>query len=180
MSEDLNLLPSVAKFQAARIKFKKKVALLMGIFLGAWIFLVVVVFGWFGINNFLLNKYKKDNVTALDQYKSLVTNVVLSKQNKYQAKIVGKVLSERFEYGTSIEKIMNLFSGNIILEDFKIKDKKQFILNGKVDNGSYLINVEELVRDINLGLYSDFKLAKLNSLSIKDNSWTFEMEVSLI
>ncbi len=180
MKEDLNLLPSVAKFQAARIRLKKKIILFMGVFLGVWIFFIVLIFVLFGMNNFLLNKAKKNNSMVLSQYKSLVSNVVLSKKNKYQAKIVGKVLSERFEYGSSIEKINNLFSGNIILEDFKIKNKKQFVLNGKVDNGPDMIKVEEMIRDINLGLESDFKSAKLNSIYIKDNSWIFEMEVNLI
>lgn len=182
MKEDLNLLPSVAKFQAAKIRLKKKIFLFMSIFLSVWIFFIVVIFVWLGVDNFLLTKAKKDNSVALNQYKSLITNVVLSKKNKYQAKIVGKVLSERFEYGVSFEKIMNIFSGDIILENFTMKDKKQFILSGKVDNGSKFIKVEEFVRDINLGLMADFKLAKLTSVGIntKDNSWTFGMEVSLI
>jgi hypothetical protein len=181
MKEGLNLLPSMAKFQAARINLRKKIMLFMGIFLGAWIFFVVIVFGWLGVNNVLLNKAKRENTLTLDQYKSLVSNVVLSKKNKYQAKIVGKVLSERFEYGASIEKITNIFPDNsVIIEDFKIKNKKQFVLNGKIDNGVNMIKVEEKIKDINLGYEVDFKSAKLNNISIKDNYWNFEMEIDLI
>lgn len=179
MKQDLNLLPSVAKFQAAKIRLKKRIFLFMSIFLGIWVFLMVFIFIWSGINSLLLTKAKKDNTTALDKYKSLVTDVVLSKNNKYQAKIVGKVLNDRFEYGASIEKIMNVFSGDIKLEDFKIKGKKQFILNGSTA-GSNLITVEEMIRDINLGLDSDFKSVTLNNVSIGSNLWKFEMEVNLI
>ena len=100
MKEGLNLLPSVAKFQAARVNLKKKIALAMMIFLGVWIFLIVGVFVWLGFNGLLLNKAKKQNDFALERYKTLVTNVVLSKKNKYQAKLVGKILKERFEYGS--------------------------------------------------------------------------------
>ena len=180
MKEGLNLLPSVAKFQAAKIKLKKKINLSMGIFLGGWVLFVIIVFGWLGLNNFLLNKAKKENSSALNQYKSLVSSVVLSKKNKYQAKLVGKVLSERFEYGASIDKITKLFSENIILENFEIKNKKQFILKGFLSDGSKIIEVEEKVRDINLGLFSDFKSAKLNSMSVDAGGWKFEMEVNLI
>lgn len=179
MKEGLNLLPSVAKFQAARINLKKKIGIVMAIFLGVWIFSIIVVFVWIGINNFLLNKAKKENTLALDKYKTLVTNVVVSKKNKYQAKLVGKVLKERFEYGASIEKITKIFSENIVLENFEIKEKKQFLLKYSLTNGKDLVEVEEKVRDINLGLMSDFKSAKLNTIGV-DDSWTFEMEVTLI
>ncbi|MDD4026908.1 MAG: hypothetical protein PHO75_01800 [Candidatus Shapirobacteria bacterium] len=179
MKEGLNLLPSVAKFQAARINLKKKIGLAMAIFLGVWILSIIIVFVWIGINNFLLNKDKKQNTLALDRYKTLVTNVVISKRNKYQAKLVGKVLKERFEYGASIDKITNLFSENIALENFEIKEKKQFLLKYSLTNGTNLVEIEEKVRDINLGLMSDFKSAKLSSIKI-DGIWTVEMEVSLI
>lgn len=180
MKEGLNLLPSVAKFQAAKINLKKKIGLGMGIFLGFWVLFIIVVFVWLGIDSFLLNKAKKENVFALDKYKTLVTNVVISKKNKYQAKLVGKVLNERFEYGASIEKISNIFSENIILENFEIKAKKQFILKYSLSDGSNMNEVEEKIRDINDGLISDFKSAKLNSISVKNNGWDFEMEVILL
>jgi hypothetical protein len=66
------------------------------------------------------------------------------------------------------------------LENFEIKDKKQFLLKGTIVNGINISEVEDKVRDINLGLYPDFGLAKLNSVIIDYNGWTFEMEVDLI
>jgi len=180
MKEGLNLLPSVAKFQAAKIKLKKKINLSMSIFLGCWVLFVIIVFLWVGLNNLLLNKAKKENILALNQYKSLVSSVVLSKKNKYQAKLVGKVLSERFEYGASIDKITKIFSDSIVLENFEIKNKKQFILKCSLIDGSNMIEVEEKIRDINLGLFSDFKSANLNSIGIEAIGWKFEMEVNLI
>jgi len=180
MKEGLNLLPSVAKFQAAKVKLKKKISLVTGIFLGCWVLSMVIIFVWLGLNNILLNKAKKENTSTLNQYKSLVSSVVLSKKNKYQAKLVGKVLNERFEYGASINKITKIFSGNIVLENFEIKNKRQFILKCFLFDGSSMIEVEEKVRDINLGMFSDFKSAKLNSIGVDKDGWKFEMEVDLI
>ncbi|MFA6185246.1 MAG: hypothetical protein WCT51_01675 [Candidatus Shapirobacteria bacterium] len=180
MKEGLNLLPSVAKFQAAKIKLKKRINFGMSIFFGCWVLSVIVIFSWLWFCNYSLKKTENKNTTALNKYKSLATNVVLSKRNKYQAKLVGQVLKERFEYGSSIEKITNLFSENITLENFEIGNKKQFMLKGVMTNGKDISEVEEKVRDINLGLYPDFRLAKLNSISIGSNNWTFEMEVDLI
>jgi len=180
MKEGLNLLPSVAKFQAAKIKLRKNINLGMGVFFGCWVLLVVFIFSWFWFSNYSLKRAESKNVMALNNYKSLSMNVVLSKRNKYQAKLVGQVLKERFEYGSSINKIKNLFSENITLENFEIKDKKRFILEGVMVSGVNMGEVEEKVKDINLGLYPDFGLAELNSVSIGYNSWKFEMEVGLI
>lgn len=180
MKEGLNLLPSVAKFQAAKIKLKKTIAFGMYLFLGAWFLFIAIVFIWLGIDNYLLAQAKKENTTAINKYKSLVTNVVLSQKNKYQAKLVGKVLSERFEYGSSIEKITKIFSTNVNVDNFDIKNRKQFILKGVLNNGVNMVEVEEKVRDINLGLMDGFKSAKLNSVAITGGVWTFEMEVNLI
>jgi len=180
MNEGLNLLPSVAKFQAAKIRLKKRINLGMGIFLGCWVLLVVIVFSWLWFSNYSLKKMESKNTAVLNNYKSLATNVVLSKKNKYQAKLVGQVLKGRFEYGSSIEKIINLFSEDITLKNFEIKDKKQFLLKGTVVNGINVSEVEDKVRDINLGLYPDFSQANLNSVAIGSDGWTFEMEVNLI
>ncbi|HPT66321.1 MAG TPA: hypothetical protein PK257_03375 [Candidatus Woesebacteria bacterium] len=180
MKEGLNLLPSVAKFQASKIRLKKKINLFMAIFLGCWVLSIIIVFVLLGFNNLLLNKAKKENSLVLKQYKSLVSSVVLSKRNKYQAKLVGKVLSERFEYGASIDKIKKLFSEDITLENFEIKNKKQFLLKYSLIDGSKIADVEEKVKDINLGLFSDFKSAKLNSIGVSSSGWKFEMEVNLI
>ena len=180
MKEGLNLLPSVAKFQAAKIKLRRNINLGMGIFFGGWVLLVVFIFSWFWFSNYSLKRAESKNTMALNNYKSLMTNVVLSKRNKYQAKLVGQVLKERFEYGSSINKIKNLFSENITLENFEIKDEKKFLLKGIMINGVNMSEVEEKVRDINLGLYPDFSLAKLNSVSIDFGNWRFEMEVDLI
>ena len=179
MKEGLNLLPSVAKFQAAKVNLKKKIGLGM-VFFRFLVLFIIVVFVWLGIDGFLLNKAKKENTLALDRYKTLVTNVVISKKNKYQAKLVGKVLNERFEYGASIEKIKNIFSENITLEDFEIKNKKQFILKYSLNDGSNMNEVEGKIRDINAGFITDFKLVKLDSIDVKDNGWGFEMEVTLL
>lgn len=179
MKEGLNLLPSVAKFQAAKIKLKKSMSLAMGIFLGGWVLFMIIVFVWLGISNYLLSQANKKNTTAINKYKSLVTNVVLSKKNKYQAKLVGKILSERFEYGASINKVSKIFSQNVNVDNFEIKNKKQFILNGILTSGANMLEVEEKVRDINLGLLDGFSSAVLKSVSITGGIWTFQMEVNL-
>lgn len=178
MKEGLNLLPSVAKFQASKIKLKAQLKLGMNIFLGFWIVLIVIIFGWLWLNNYSLKKAVSKNTIALNKYKSLSTNVVLSQKNKYQAKLVGQVLNERFEYGSLIIKITSLFPKDITMENFEIKSKKQFMIKGSV-SGPNMIEVEDKIKDINLGLYSDFSSAELKSVGVGSDGWKFEMEVNL-
>lgn len=179
MREGLNLLPSVAKFQAAKIKLKKKINLIMFLFLGLWVLSVLVVFGIFLANDYSLKNAEKKKNLALNKYKTLVTNVVISQKNKYQAKLVGQVLKERFEYGTSIEKVTNLFSENIELESFEIKTAKKFLLKGYLRDGRNLSEVEEKVKNISKGLYEGFDRANLTSVIVSGKGWTFEVEVDL-
>lgn len=180
MREELNLLPSVAKFQAAKIKLKKQINLVMIVSLGLWIFFGAAVFGWWGFGSYSFNKAKSENDKALNQYKLLVDNVVLLKKNKYQVSLVSKVLAERFEYGTSIDKVSQLFLENINVGNFQIKDRKKIIIKGSLIKGSDLVEVEEKVRDIDAGLISGFKSAKLNSISVESGIWSFEMEVDIL
>ena len=180
MKEGLNLLPSMAKFQMAKVKLKRMINLGMVIFLSFWVLLTVIIFGWLGTNNFLLKQAETKNTKVLNSYKSLATSVVLSKKNKYQAKLVGQVLKERFEYGSLIKKITDFFPENVSLENFEIKSKKQFITIGVLTNGLDMNFIEDKVRDINRGVYPDFSSAKLTSIKIDSNIWSFEMEVNLI
>lgn len=179
MNEELNLLPSMAKFQAAKIKLKKRINLGISVFLGLWILSAMVIFGWLWFTNYSLVNAQNANKAATNKYKSLVNNVVLSKKNKYQAKLVGEVLNERFEYGSSIEKITKLFSENIVLDSFQIKEKKKFDLVGIFTDGKNMTEVESKVKDINLGLYPDFKSATLNSIEVDSQGWTVDLEVDL-
>jgi hypothetical protein len=178
MKEGLNLLPSVAKFQAAKIKLKKGIGLGMGFFVGLWILLLLAVFGWLFFNNYSLKKAQSANSLVSNKYKTLATSVVLSKKNKYQAKIVGQVLNERFEYGTLIQEVTNLFSENVTLGDYQIKDKKQFLLKGNLVNGSNMDEIENKIKEINSGKYPDFSSAKLKTIMVTSTGWSFEMEVS--
>lgn len=180
MKEGLNLLPSVAKFQAAKIKLKKKINLGVGIVLGIWVVVVAIIFTLLIINNIGLKKAQGENDKAINQYKSLVDVVLLLKKNKDQVQLVNKVLKERFEYGASIMKVTELFSDKVVMQNFEIKDKKKFMLKGSLASGMDLIEVEEKVRSINSGLVPGFSVARLKSLRVGFEGWLFEMEVELI
>ena len=180
MSMNLNLLPSQAKFQAAKIKLKSRVKLFVWIFSGVWAASVLIVFILLMLKNYNLGIAEKKLKTEQDQYKALSGDAVLSYQLKYQAKLVGKVLTDRFEYGKSIEKINSIFSSNVNLDKYKIINLKQFLLDGSTKEGRNIDEVEKTVKAINHGEMEDLESAKLNTVLVNnDNSWNFVMEVKL-
>ena len=180
MNSDLNLLPSQAKFQAAKIKLKKKVKILVWVLVIFWVVFLLVIFSlWFIVKTKLSivdRKYKG----ALNQFQSMKSDVLTNQQIKYQAKLVGKVLADRFEYGEAMEKINKFFSSNIVLEKSELNNKKKFELEGKIINGRYLDEVESKIIEINSGKSEGFANANLTSLAVDGNNiWTFEMEVEV-
>ncbi len=181
MSMDLNLLPSRAKFQAAKIKLKKRVMLFNWVFVSFWFLFVLVVLVINFITKARLNSAVKKFNVEQTQYNALIGDASLSYQIKYTAKLVGKVLKDRFEYGVSIKKINNLFSSDVNITDYQISAEKQFILNGKLTDGSKMDEVEQTIKDINSGKMEDFASAKLSSVVISPDgvTWNFTLEVNL-
>lgn len=152
------------------------------IFVSAWFLLVLVVFVINFVTKARLSNTDKKLNSEQNQYNALANDASISYQVKYTAKLVGKVLNDRFEYGSSIKKINSLFSSGIELVDYQINSNRKIVLNGKTANGNNIDEVENIVKEINEGKNSDFKSAQLNSVSISPDGsgWNFTMEVSLI
>lgn len=176
---DINLLPSQAKFQAKRMALKAKINFFLWILGGIWVVFLIVVLGIFFISQMVLNQLNKKYESGLGQYNSLLGSMAVTQQVKYQAKLVGKILEERFEYGNSIEKVKSIFSENIEINDVKIENQKQFVLSGSVASGQYMDEVEDKVVEINSGELEGFLGAELKMVEINQNGWAFEMEVKL-
>jgi multidrug resistance efflux pump len=68
MKEGLNLLPSVAKFQASKIKLKKQIRMGMLVFLSFWILLILAIFIQLWFNNYSL-KTTKNKYAVYRRYK---------------------------------------------------------------------------------------------------------------
>jgi hypothetical protein len=107
--------------------------------------------------------------------------MILNQKIKYQAKIVAKVLSDRFEYGESMKLVSGLFSDKVIINDLDISDKRKFEISGNVIEGESMNEVEDLVEQINAGLVSGIKSAEIKNVSVDViKGWNFTMEVELL
>ncbi len=178
MSMNLNLLPSQAKFQAIKVKVKSKVVMFIWGLSAVWFAVTLVIFGYWFLSQATLKREEKAYNRELEAYKSLSDKVILSEQIKYRAKMVGEVLGRRFEYGDAISRVYNLFSENVMLDDFSMDNKTKFDLKGTV-LGKNIDEVEEKLGLINRGDLEEFKSAKIGSLTLEGSEWKFGMEVTL-
>ena len=178
---DLNLLPSEAKFQAERMHLKKLINNFLWILGGAWLVGVIILLGLNLIGQLSLNQIQKKYHKSVDQYKNLAGDVLISQRVKNQAKIVATVLKSRFEYGSSMEKIKNIFSEKVIINSFDLENVKIYKLEAFVPEEKDFDEVELKIDDINQSRVDGFKSAKLVELELdKTKGWTFTMEVILL
>ena len=179
---DLNLMPSQAKFQAARMKMKelaKKVTTTMAV---VWLLAVLLMMiawlstkWWLTVEN---NKYQKEINAFLSMSEVTVTSQVI----KYRAKLLGKILADRFEYYEAFSKIGKLFPEEVTVKDISLKDQSLFRLSLLVSTGKLLDQVEKRIEEINKGEVSGIMSAKILGVSYvrADSSWTVSLEVKLL
>jgi Tfp pilus assembly protein PilN len=176
---DLNLLPSSAKFQASKIKLRKKVRTIIIWIIAGWLMVAAVITGMIVVVKIRTTATEGQYKKAQDAYLALKENIITSQRLKYRAKIVGGVLEKRFEYAKAFEAINSFFPPEIRLTSFKIKSQGVFQLLGETSFGQSLDKVEVLMADINNQKNDKFKTAKMTNLAYKNGSWVFTAEVEL-
>lgn len=180
MSElNLNLLPSRAKFQAAKIKLNRQVRMVMIGIAAIWLTAAVIIFGLNIFAKVLMTSQQKKFNTSETAYLALKDSIVINQRLKYKAKMVGGALNSRFEYGKAFETIQRLFPASIEMSKFELESTNGFNISAKTRGKENMDKVENMIADINEGKNEDFKQAKLNSLNYDQGEWSFTMEVGL-
>jgi hypothetical protein len=180
MSEmNLNLLPSKAKFQAAKIKLKQKINLAMTIILVVWLLSGGIILLFSGILKSKINAANVTKKNIVDSYGLLKDDIITSQKLKYKAKMVGGVLNSRFEYGKSFEIINGLFPPAINLKNYDLKEGGVFEVKGQTSEKTNVDLLEQTVISINRGENGFLKSAKITALKVVGGAWDFTMEVVL-
>lgn len=175
----LNLLPSQAKFRADKIRLQKKTRQWMGIVLIIWtigfggILLAEVVLGW------QLKDQLSKKAMATAGVNAMSEQVLVNQNLKYKSKLVGKVLSQRFEYGKAFEVVNNLFPEGISITNFEMEPNGKFVVSAVTDGKKNVDELEEMMLVINEGGNPQFSRIVLNGLSVKNGIWSIEVEVAL-
>jgi Tfp pilus assembly protein PilN len=176
---DLNLLPSSAKFQASKVKLQKSVRKIAIWIIAGWVAVALIIFALTLVVKIRTVVAESQLKKAKDAYLAMSDNIITSQILKYRAKTVGQVLDSRFEYGKAFEEMNGLFPPGVTLTEFKLINIGKLQLSAATDGGVNMDKVEAVVAGVNKGQNPEFKNAKITSLSFKDNSWTFALEVNL-
>jgi len=180
MSISVNLLPSGAKFQAKKTKFRKYAGYFSIAFISLYIAMTMVITGINVSANSRLKASQKKYQQSQSVYESLGENIAMVRELKFQSKLVGKALGERFEYGSAFKRISGLFSDlKVAVLDYQLVKGSTFRLSGTADSGESMDSVEKKVADMNQGLVEGIDKASLTGLTVTGNSWKFDLEVTI-
>lgn len=180
-SFNLNLLPSQAKFQAARTKLQGIMRRYMAVAIVIWILVTIVTMVVFYTNDLVLKSENKKYQQALTSFKGMSDEIVLSQLIKYRIKVLGQVMKDRFEYSTAFEKIASVFSGEVKLAKFEIDKEKNFSVVVAATNKAGVDFVEDKVVEANAGKVEGVASINITNVDyvIADKSWNISMGVKL-
>ncbi|MFA7300933.1 MAG: hypothetical protein WC069_01300 [Candidatus Shapirobacteria bacterium] len=175
----LNLLPSQAKFQVEKIRAASLSKKILTSFLVVWVVLVLIVFFVRQVELWLVTKQN-------DKYKSLVASylessdeIVTSQIIKFRTKLLGKVLTDRFEYSNAFNVVGNIFDPQIIINDFELKEKTFFEMTVEAGSPELMKSIESRVSQINLGASPEVKRIVIKSATYSKTllKWVVALEV---
>lgn len=180
-SSNLNLLPSQAKFQAARMKLKAILRRYMSFALVLWVTLIIVTVVLYFGSDLILTSQNKKYQQALTSYKSLSQEIILSQLLKYRAKVLGQVLDSRFEYSSAFEKVNSIFSEMAKVSRFELDENKEFAVEVLATDKNSVNYVEDRVAEANKGKVEGVKKIIIKGANYNANSgnWLVNMGVTL-
>jgi hypothetical protein len=176
---NLNLLPSQAKFQAARMKLEKTLRYYMSMVGVVWLAVVILVMVLYFGSAYIFNLQTKKYNQSLNSLESLSSDIVVGQLLKYRAKVLGEVLNNRFEYSTAFEKINSLFGPGVTVTNFELKKINQFSVTVQAVDENSVNSVEDKVEDINLAKVDGVSKAIIDGASESGNIWLIQLEVYL-
>ncbi|HEX8923699.1 MAG TPA: hypothetical protein VF828_03120 [Patescibacteria group bacterium] len=174
----MNLLPSQAKFQVKKMRLKKIVNMTMICIGAVWLFLIAIVLVTQFVVNTQVSAAENNYNKSVSTLKSLSDTILVNQEIKFRAKEVGQILSQRFEYGKALNKILTLFQeGNITISNYDIQEARVIHIIGIAQDKDGMNLLEKKVLSINRGDEKDIASAELGSLGFKDGVWNFSLEI---
>ena len=179
-TSNLNLLPSQAKFQAARMKLQSTLRHYMSIVIIFWVAGVLLVTVLYFGSDFVLKFQNKKYDQAMASFKGLSQEIVINQLLKYRTKVVGQVLKDRFEYALAFERINSVFANKARVSKFELSENRDFIVEVSALDKEGVNYIEDRAVEANEGKIEGIKSIKITGASYRiDNAWTIAMEVVL-
>lgn len=178
----LNLLPNQAKFRIDEMRSVTLSKKFLKIFLFVWVILVSIVFALLQGEMWWLSKKNEQYKVVSDSYLQSANEIVISQMIKFRAKLLGKVLTERFEYADAFGVVGKIFDSKIKIKDFELKEKSFFLMNVVAPDNESMKLVESRVNEINSGVEPNIKKVVIKSTNYSKSlgEWLVSLEVYLI
>ncbi|MBP6891912.1 hypothetical protein KBB92_03210 [Candidatus Shapirobacteria bacterium] len=176
-SSNLNLLPNQAKFQLERMQLKAKIRKIIIIVVITWLSVGLITLA---LNMAVDSVFKSEDrkyQQSLTTLRSMDKEITLSQLIKYRIKVLGEVLSERYEYSTAFENINNLFSPQASLDKFNMDEHRNYTIEISVKDEDTLNFVEDKVKRINNGEVEGVKKVNMKKAVVDGELWKVNMEV---
>ena len=179
MSLDLNLLPNVAKFQAEKIRWRQNIVKGMTVFGIGWVVLTIIFGVIYYLSKVNVENLNKKLVRLNSQYNSLSISVTSNQKLRYRAKLVGSLLSERFEYYKIIKSIGDLFSNLVTIDSYNIRNQSVIQVSLLASGSAGMDEIEKKFDKINKGLSDNFAKVAVSSVSKEGDTWKVKAEVNI-
>jgi Tfp pilus assembly protein PilN len=173
----LNLLPSSAKFQADRVRWKKRIGRVSLVMAVVYCLVGAILIGWL----MMVMKVNKDVTRELKTWESrlatLSTKANTSQQIKYQAKIVAGVMANRFEYSRYLLLMRQIMPSEVLVNKLELVGRSAIKIDGVARDKAGMVAFEKRIDEINRGKLEGFGQAKLTGLGYGEGKWSFGLEV---
>lgn len=175
----LNLLPSQAKFQMDKIRAVNLSKKILIYFLSIWVVVVLFIFIIIWSEGWWLNNQNTKYQVMVNDYLKSSNEIVVSQLIKFRTKLLGIVLTDRFEYSEAFGIVEKIFNPEIKIKDFELKDKSYFVMSVTVSSTELLKSLESRVVEVNSGAVLKIKRIDIKSAvySKLNSEWIVSMEV---
>ncbi|MCW1948828.1 MAG: hypothetical protein KIH89_000025 [Candidatus Shapirobacteria bacterium] len=148
---------------------------------GLWLVALLTIFGLSFFMSWKQKDLDKKYQTKLNTYKSMVEEINLTQRIKYQAKVVARVLENRFEYGKSMMLVNNVFPNSVKVEDIQLSNNHtSFRITGNTSAGTVMDEVEDKISLINSGGVEGLASAEIVSVNVSPlKGWSFTTDLFL-
>lgn len=177
----LNLLPNQAKFQVEKMRAIALTRKVLTIFLVVWVMIVLIIFGILLGSKWWLDKENGKYQSVVADFLQSSNEIVTSQTIKFRTKLLGKVLTDRFEYSEAFNLVGTIFDSKAIIKDFELKEKSFFVMTVTAADTQAMKDLESRVAEINKGLEPKISKIVIKSASFTktDQLWVVVLEVYL-
>ncbi len=171
-SININLLPSKSRLQLKQIETIRRVNLVVGIALGVFLLVGVIVFSLDFLSQSQIRKNTRELETAKQQFIQFADRIDELQDLRFRTKLVAQTLEKRFLFAPGLEKLEELLGSEAVLSSLSASNGLITIKGELPKLSSLKVLEEKLVQE-------KYSAVVLKGLGVKEDGWvSFSLEIS--